>query len=234
MAAAGRSPVTIGYEKTTMSNGQIENPVQQLAQLSGLSDMQNSEPQPTSLLTIPRELRDEIYNHLLKPDRRVSINLFPYDEATRAFLALSGTCKQTRIEAAELFFKNDFVWTVSSIPHYSCELHIHRMRQLELMLDTKELRSEIIIIQTAVQLSVFWDQQLWTMPITFEGRVQMHPSPNELSSGWEVDLRRRYGLIQAFHRLVVRGPGMNIEALNVLGDELRERGWSCVIAQADR
>jgi hypothetical protein len=192
--------------------------------------MHDLERQPASLLSIPRELRDEIYNHLLKPDRSISLTLFPYDEATRAFLALSATCKQTRAEAIDLFFKNKFVWSFCSVPHYSCELHLHRMNRLEMMLDSKLVCS---IALTAKDLSIDWDQHVWTMSVG-GSNVQIHPSPQGSSSNFHVDLRRRYAVMQAVHRLIVQGSGMNIDALNVLGDELSDHGWDCLIDQTGR
>ena len=224
MAGIKRPPsFNVGHEETTITKRrtrQTVDRVQQAAHLSnGLPEAEELERRPAHLLAIPQKLRDEIFNYLLTPNHSISINLFPYDEATRAFMVLSAPCKQTRDEPIDLFFKNTFVWTVCSVPHYSCEPHLHRMKRLELMLDSKLVCSTTL---SGNELSVHWDQHISTLSImsVTGGKVHMYPYDQRPLIGFESDFRRRHTLMEGFHRWIVQGFGMNISALTLLGDEV--------------
>lgn len=137
--AQAQEQVACANERISTANQQLVHASQLLANLSmRLSALEEQlAHQPANLLTLPRELRDEIYKHALQAKRSVSIHLWQLvgrDDITLTYLALSSVSKQIRHEAAEVFFKNErFDWAtlypVMAIP----EPYLRNMKTIDIL-----------------------------------------------------------------------------------------------------
>ena len=118
--------------------------------------------QPATLLSIPRELRDNIYKHLLFDTNRISLERIErcwccwrrLKFVDKNYAAISETCRKLREETTEVYFtKNAFLWTAFRVPQGISDNQIHHIRNLRV--DTKGLHHLMNTVQGG-KIQIVW------------------------------------------------------------------------------
>ena len=207
-------------EQTAIDSRQLVDTTRLLADPSVRSSTTGEAltPHGANLLSIPRELRDEVFSYILVQERSISLYYdhdFEYDSVKQPYLALSSTNRQLREEVGSMFFaKNRFMWSITyplgSIPG----THLRRMPQIDF--HSSRNRCCMRIYLREAELEIYWYGQKWTIPAS-GGRI----SSSE-SSSWVG--QRPYRVLLEFQSLIVQGMGMNMEAMQFIGRESRGLG----------
>jgi hypothetical protein len=176
--------------------------------------------QRPNLLSIPQELRDEVFNYILVQEPSISLYHdldFQYDPVKQPYLALSSTNKQLRHEAVDMFFKkNKFRWSIIRPLGNVPGRHLRRMTQIDF--HSSPNCCCMRIYPKEAESLIYWYGQEWTVT-AHGGDIKVHSSH---AASWVG--QRPYRVLMEFQGLIAQGPGMNVEALKFIGRELRGCG----------
>ena len=156
----------ISKELASLSVGHNEYSPQELTErLSALSVETASASKhlagvPAKIITIPRELRNGIYKHLLKQFARIKLYSVNYEQfewalTKRIYTSLSLTCRALHEEAVEFLFSEDtFELSLSSnilgVPNY----HMLLMKHLELPYWRQTVQGRLRVEHTLCEMNV--------------------------------------------------------------------------------